>query len=347
MLTKTVLNSLYFSGLDLFSTSVFGKPGGIWMLHRVCNQASKAFDPNAHLAVSPEFLDSAIFRFKQRGYRFVSLDHLVDVLKSDEANVERLIAVTLDDGYRDNLLNAVPVFARHEVPYTIYVAPGMVEGTHTLWWEDLEHVVAANRKIAVRINGEAVNLDTETPHEKRKVFADLVRMLTEVLAEDEQREFIDRLCRVHGHDATGYVRSQIMGWDELKSISASEAGTIGAHTVGHYAIARVSEARAREEMKQGRAILENRLGQSVDHFAFPYGGDLAVSERDVRMAGELGFKSAVTTQYGVLEHNKMPNLHALPRVSVNGHYQSVRYLRPLMSSVPGKLYSLAGKRQAA
>ena len=52
------------------------------------------------------------------------------------------IAITLDDGYRNNFEQALPVFQRHAVPFTIYVCPGFAERTSELWWEALERIIA-------------------------------------------------------------------------------------------------------------------------------------------------------------------------------------------------------------
>ena len=55
------------------------------------------------------------------------------------------IAVTLDDGYRDNAEHALPVFRRHGVPFTIFVCPGFCDRTSELWWEALERIIAGDR----------------------------------------------------------------------------------------------------------------------------------------------------------------------------------------------------------
>ncbi|HEY9013324.1 MAG TPA: polysaccharide deacetylase, partial [Devosia sp.] len=49
-------------------------------------------------------------------------------------------------------------------------------------------------------------------------------------------------------------------------------------------------------------------------------------EREFAIAKELGLRSAVTTRPGGLYHRHAQNLHALPRVSLNGLFQSRRYV---------------------
>jgi len=50
-----------------------------------------------------------------------------------------------------------------------------------------------------------------------------------------------------------------------------------------------------------------------------------------RIAGELGFKTAVTTRPGVLFPLHCNHLMALPRISLNGDHEALRYVRVLLS----------------
>ena len=84
--------------------------GFVVTLHHVAPARAASFDPNALLSITPDFLDRFIGHFIQRGWRFVSVDELV---AGGERADPRRIAITLDDGYRDNLEHAWPVFRKH------------------------------------------------------------------------------------------------------------------------------------------------------------------------------------------------------------------------------------------
>jgi peptidoglycan/xylan/chitin deacetylase (PgdA/CDA1 family) len=113
-------------------------------LHHVRPHAPSAFDPNALLAVTPDFLDRFLSHFIASGWRFVAVDELI--CRSGPADARR-IAVTLDDGYRNNAEFALPLFRRHAVPFSIYVCPGFCDRTAELWWEALERIIAATNSL--------------------------------------------------------------------------------------------------------------------------------------------------------------------------------------------------------
>jgi peptidoglycan/xylan/chitin deacetylase (PgdA/CDA1 family) len=121
--------------------------GLVVTLHHVRPEQPAAFSPNALLAVTPDFLDRFLGHFTARGFRFVSVE---EMLASSGPGDPRRIAVTLDDGYRNNLQHAWPVFQRHNAPFTVYVCPGFCDRTAELWWEALERIIAAAPEIPSR-----------------------------------------------------------------------------------------------------------------------------------------------------------------------------------------------------
>ncbi|TIU59623.1 MAG: polysaccharide deacetylase, partial [Mesorhizobium sp.] len=76
--------------------------------------------------------------------------------------------------------------------------------------------------------------------------------------------------------------------------------------------------------------------------AYPYGYASAVGGREVGFARDAGYASAVTTRHGVLRAEHAGFLQALPRISVNGRYQSVAHIRTMLSGVTTPLAN-AGK----
>ncbi|MEM7068956.1 MAG: polysaccharide deacetylase family protein [Pseudomonadota bacterium] len=349
MMIKTMLNGMYYSGMKSLCAPVFQGIGSILMLHHVRDESASDFAPNAHLSVSPQFLDITLLRLKQEGYRFVSLTELADKLKRGEFDQSEkpMICVTLDDGYRDNLENAAPIFRRHDVPYTIYVAPGMFDGTHTIWWEDLETVIRNNSRIATGIPGHLRNINTSTADEKDAAFRELMNYLTKQVSEADQRQLVASLCKAHGHDAERHLKTQVMNWSELKKLAQDPLCTIGAHTLGHYAVARLDNETSEAEIKGSREVLEKKLSIPVEHFAYPYGNENSAGKRDFDIANKLAYTTAVTTRHGVVYPEHADHMMALPRISLNGSFQALRYVRTLLSGLPTRMSNRGKKLNVA
>ncbi len=79
-----------------------------------------------------------------------------------------------------------------------------------------------------------------------------------------------------------------------------------------------------------RSVIEASLGKRPDHLSYPVGDRTSAGPREFKIAEELGFKTAVTTRPGVLFPEHRDHLMALPRISLNGEHQQLRYVRVLL-----------------
>ena len=136
--------------------------GTVYMLHRVCPHNLVGLYPNENLKVSHEFLERFIIK-KRKRYDFISLDSLAEIIHSGIKPKRPFICFTLDDGYKDNLEYAAPIFEKHKVPYAIYVTTCFPDRTAFLWWFILEDIILNNSSIKLS-NGtifSAKNKDEE------------------------------------------------------------------------------------------------------------------------------------------------------------------------------------------
>jgi peptidoglycan/xylan/chitin deacetylase (PgdA/CDA1 family) len=104
-------------------------------------------------------------------------------------------------------------------------------------------------------------------------------------------------------------------------------------------LAKVTERTARSEMEMSRAVIEASLGRRPDHLSYPVGDPTSAGPREFRIAAELGFKTAVTTRPGVLFGSHRGHLMALPRISLNGEHQQMRYMRVLVSGAATAMWN--------
>ncbi|WP_269930219.1 polysaccharide deacetylase family protein [Aminobacter sp. HY435] len=318
------------AGLGALARPLVGGIGAILMLHRVTASSDRPDGPNRHLGITPAFLDVLIGEMKRLGYVFVSMDEAVARIRAG-GKAGQFAAITADDAYRDNLTEALPVLESHAAPIAIYVAPGLISGAVDLWWEVVDAIVEAGKPVALkRANGE-VHLDCATPEARRRAFQCLSTHLTEHVQEQDQRALLSEWALSAGVDASEPGRKLLMNWDEIRRVADHPLATIGAHTVHHYNLKRLTPEAAMREMYRSRSLIEGELGQAPRHFAYPYGYAAAVGLRETHLAREAGFLSAVTTRHGIVRPEHASHLHALPRLSVNGRHQNLGAMRAMLS----------------
>lgn len=340
-LRKAVLRLAGATGLVPLAKPFLGGVGAILMLHSVTARTGSSNDFNAHLTITPQFLDRLLTSMKQQDYEFVSMDEAVARLHS-HAGGSRFAAITLDDGYRDNMTEALPIFEKHETPFAVYVAPALIDGTVDLWWEIIADVVRSRDLIYLTTSNGRVTLDSSNPAKKTASLKKLYEYLTIDVSEAEQQRVVREIAETACVDIEKLRSNRLLNWDEIRMLSAHPLATIGAHTVSHRNLARLDEAEARREIRDAGRIIASEIGVNPSHMAYPYGFAAAVGRREVELAKEAGFVSAVTTRHGVLRRGHGRHLQALPRISVNGRYQQLSHLKTMLSGITTPLAN-AGK----
>lgn len=330
MLRRLVLKGAGYAGFARLAQPLLGGIGAILMLHRVTACPQKPDGMNRHLSIAPAFLDALIADMKMQGYAFVTLD---EALARTGQGQGRFATITADDAYRDNLTEALPILEKHDAPIIIYVAPGLTDGSVALWWEVVEDIVNARDWVVVETANGPVRLDCSTPRARLRASAWLEHHLTATIPEEGCNAALINLAQANGVDPYAPNPDTLMNWDEITRAAAHPLVTIGAHTVHHYHLRRLNEETAGREIVQAGRIIEERLGVRPRHMAYPYGYPRAVGPREVKLAKEAGYISAVTTRHGVLRPEHAGHLHALPRISLNGRYQQIGYVRTMLSGI--------------
>lgn len=306
--------------------------GVIFTLHHVRPHVPQTAEPNRHLEVTPEFLDEAISVIVGEGYLPIALSQLPDWLKNGDPR-QPVAIFTLDDGYRDNATHAAPVFQRHEVPFTVFVARGATERTHTLWWETLARLVNATDELAYDFGKGMEYLEIATSAQKAAAYE---RIGSRIIGPMEA-EAVDRLnetAKRYGIDAYALVDEVIMDRKDLQDLVKNPFAHLGAHGVTHRAITHLNRHAAIDELTGSAIYVTGITGRQTRVFSYPYGFAAAISKREKDLALECGFDLAVTTAPGTLTDRALAHMGILPRVSLNGLYQKARYVRALASGIP-------------
>ena len=314
--------------------------GLILTFHRVRpERPATGYAPNGALEITPQFLELTLDVVRREGFELVSLGEARRRLV--EAQGAPFAALTFDDGYRDTLTDALPVLERRRAPFTVYCATGFIERTARLWWLELEEAI---RRLETVDIGRA-RIPARTPAEKSAAF-DRIYWLLRGRPEPELLQTVGDLALRAGVDRQALSDGLFMDWNDVIRLSRHPLATIGAHSVTHRRLAHWSADQARAEMANSKASLEARLGIEVDAFAYPVGDPTSAGTREFELAREVGFATAVTTRPGMLFPEHARRLTALPRVSVNGHWQRAEALEVLLSGAPFWLWN-GGRRIAA
>jgi len=192
----------------------------------------------------------------------------------------RAACITFDDGYADNCHVAMPILQRHSLTATFFIATGFLDGGR-MWNDTIIETVRRRADLSTNADREAA-ITTLINQIKYLPVAERVAT-TEALAQKAQVQLPTNL---------------MMTSADVKAMR--QAGMqIGAHTVSHPILARLSRAEAAKEIGDSKRYLEELLGERISLFAYPNGkpGE-DYSPESVDVVRSLGFDAAVSTQWG-------------------------------------------------
>lgn len=324
------LGALHFSGASRLMHVYGAELGALISVGQVRPPRRGWFQPNRHREIDPEFLENAIVALCRADYDVVSLDDaLIRIHKPVEGR--RFVCFTLDVGYRDQAEHAWPIFTKFNVPFAQFITTGFADRLGLIWWRVVEAVIAQQDQIVLLADGREQRLDCRTIHEKRRIYRALVRWLWQRGTDTEIQSFVRDLAHRYSVDCADICARECLPWEAIAELAGNPLATVGAQSVNHPVLAKLPEAKVIAELNMSRAVIESAIGVRPRHFCYPFGGRDAAGPREFRIARELGYRSALTSRFGVAFAAHAAHLHALPRIPLSGDFQRVGYLRAMMS----------------
>lgn len=236
-------------------------------------------------------------------YEPVTLSAIAAAIHNRRQLPPNALTVTVDDGYRNFLTCGHPIFKKHGISTTVYAVAGFADGRLWLWTDQLafmlEHTAKKSLNVEVR-KGKVLDLDLSSATLRSQATQSLWEALKEV-PNQHRVEFLSSfasLCRVEIPPLPPAERRSL-SWGDLRDLAA-DGVEIGCHTDSHPILSRLSNhAELEREICGAKALMETRLKRRVDHFCYPNGRKIDISDEAVACAREAGFRSSVTCTYGL------------------------------------------------
>jgi len=265
--------------------------GEIIMLHRVVQKQS-LLNANREMEITPEFLEKTILDYQTRGYRFVSLDEVHEIVSKQKKLKQKFVCFTFDDGYADNYELAYPVLKKYNCPFAIYVTTAFPDGRALMWWYVLEDILFKQTEL---ILGDGSRYDCSTIEKKNATF-DVVRQKIFNMRSEDMEQALNQLFVNYSYSFEDKNKSLALSWNQISELSKDNLCTIGSHTLTHGVLPNMSVRQVEAELRDSKLILEQHVSKSIDHFAYPYG---AWNESVLNLVREVSYKTAVLANGGM------------------------------------------------
>jgi len=272
------VRALYISGAIWWAKRELRRRGAIvvFTFHRILDDTAFEETDSLPFIVVRERTFRRLVRYTSKHYQ------PVDVFDAQpgEINNRLRVAFTMDDGWQDNYVNALPVLCDFGIPATVFLCTGLTGQSSPFWPEQVRRVLRpclrqrCGRRAEALIEALVESLKYCSPEARDRH----VRMVLNQTGEQDDP-------KTQCVDAT-------LEWTQVREM-LRHGIRFGSHSHAHPILTAVSLDVAAEEITKSKQTFEAMLDHECDLFAYP-NGDWSADVREQLAAR--GFRRAFTTE---------------------------------------------------
>ncbi|VVQ05402.1 polysaccharide deacetylase family protein [Pseudomonas fluorescens] len=244
--------------------------GVILMLHRVLSNDRAADLPHRNeLCVGPKAFEHLLVWLR----RHFDCVPLMEILQPNSLRTERpRVALTFDDGWRDNAVNAFPLLQKHQVPASIFLSTDFIGSRQRFWWESLGETLWGSHGDKARMH---LIECLHAMHHPLPVLLDdidvdrrslaLLHYLQGLKSIDPQE--LERLT----DECPQESQPQALDWHQVRALEASGLVRFGPHGASHAILTGLDDVRLSEEISRSRDALHNGCNRPLPVYCYPNG----------------------------------------------------------------------------
>ncbi|MFQ6024178.1 MAG: polysaccharide deacetylase family protein, partial [Acidiferrobacterales bacterium] len=220
----------------------------------------------------------------------------------------KLAAITFDDGYADNLYNALPVLESRRMPGSIFVVAGFIGSGRRAWWNQLARMMIKNGPNTLRFETDDGVREFPFRRSYDRQMTSAARWLRSLPETRRNALFADEFrC-----DEDRFLDPEEMKQLERRGVK------IEAHTVNHPRLSSLRAGEVAKELTECKSMLEQWLGSPVSYIAYPFGRPGDFTKETMEAVRRAGYEAAFAAGDGFVHAGV--DRYAIPRIGTREHF---------------------------
>lgn len=223
------------------------------------------------------------------------------------------LILTFDDGYKDFMLNVLPVLKKNNLPFVVSVVVDTLINGNVFWTQKLSqiinHCLITESNLEFRINSEN-KFYTITKSNAEQVSLTLFHVF-KILSVEDRTKILDEKIVQYKTNAS----IEMMNVEDIKLCLKSNA-IIANHSYTHDFLSEYMNSQVfRKEVIQSKHELEKITEHSIDVFCSPNG---ELNDVLINTAKEANYKFLFTTNTNVFIPKPSNEIQIVPRILLYG-----------------------------
>lgn len=265
--------------------------------------------------------------FLRSNREVVPIDYVHECLTSRRSLDPRCVALTFDDGYKNNLRIVAPLLNAWKLPFTIFVSTRHISEGHRFpgYYMGTSILFTKRKSIYLRSIGRSFQLTTQADRlSARAAVVAAAKKAPQPLVQKLVAECKELLSPANWAelDAT-FSSEEPMNWEDVRQVGQMGA-TIGSHCHDHCILhSRQQEDEVHRQLNESKSKIENNVGV-CRYIAYPNGKAEDVSRVAYCAARSTGFCAGFTSIPGEI-HSTSDRFFA-PRIFAVPDFEEFCYL---------------------
>ncbi len=253
-----------WNGLLVLNYHHIGTPDRSLFDHALWSATQDDFDQHVRMLAS--------------GFDGIGLNDLRSALDDLKARTRRtwqtrrFAMITFDDGYADNFEQAFPVLELHNVPGVFFITSGFLAAARLAWWDEIAWMVRTSTRSQLELSKRWIAAPLSLAVDDHD--ATILRLLRRYyrIEGHEPAAFLDEIAEATGSGRApdGTTDGLWVSWDMVRNMHAAGM-SVGAHTVTHPVLSRLSAEEQNLEVCESRLRVEYETGDTVSALSYPVG----------------------------------------------------------------------------
>jgi len=277
IIKKIIVLGIYYSGLNWIVGKFLCKKVFCVGYHSVWDEKNQAqFSQNLYwnISVSSKDFEDQILFLKKNGHSFIQFSDLKSPKIKETRRLDKPTVIFFDDGFKDVLVNALPILKKYEIPATIFITTGLIDRSYFLWTLKVRHLLSRRHLDMEQIERKVAEMKKLSITERGETISVMEKEANLILNPSDFNIFLN--------------------WDEIRELSKNNF-EIGSHGVSHEKFVELSDGELKLELVSSRTILEQKTGAMVGTISYPYG---RYNERIIGSARSSRYSLGLSTLVG-------------------------------------------------
>lgn len=275
----------------------------VLIYHRVNDEGNKF----SIEAVSTKLFDG------QMGYlakhcSVLPIEVIIHKMHNGEPLPPRCVAITFDDGYKDNYTCAFPILKKYGLSATIFLVPGCMDSGMVLWFDSVLNAFRTTTKNHLALPEPNFEVSFHNEAEKVRAVFQVLEHLKDLPA-PTRKESVNIAVEDLGVGWDVEKPGELLSWGHVREM-ASAGMKFGSHTLTHPLLSRIADREVTEEVLNSKMRIEEEIDRQVHVFAYPNGKASDFNDEVIRLIQQSGYAAALTTNIGCNRVNDDPYRYA-------------------------------------